>query len=374
MPGGDYRDALRERAGWQARARAALDADGERVGEHRGAAAYTVGQRQGLGVALGEPRYVSRIDPLTNTIQLGRREDLETRTFDVERASFVAGDRAAAAIPRERPDPPPRDADPGDGRAPAGDRRWTVPDRRAGLGGGARAGGRALRRRRGRSAAAGSRRGRRRLRGRRVSSRTRPSSSGVLVGIFNAALYVLIRGSAGGRLPLVVAAAILGAWAGDALGDRLGIDLLSHRRLPPGRRARSGPGSGSGSCRSCWRSSARRAQGVTDEAQRERRPAGRDGAARARARRVGDDPRAAPGSSRSCPPPRCGASTIGTVDAVAPVLGGAGRRGREHPRGRRPAGGRSGPPTRSPSTAATPWQLLRIGPRAGPRCRPSASE
>lgn len=49
----------------------------------------------------------------------------------------------------------------------------------------------------------------------------------ILVGVFHASLYVLIRGSAGGRLPIVVAAAILGAWAGDALGDRLGIQLLS---------------------------------------------------------------------------------------------------------------------------------------------------
>ncbi|HEX5148675.1 MAG TPA: hypothetical protein VFW02_06305 [Candidatus Limnocylindrales bacterium] len=49
----------------------------------------------------------------------------------------------------------------------------------------------------------------------------------ILVGIFHASLYVLIRGSAGGRLPIIVIAAILGAWAGDALGDRLGIDLLS---------------------------------------------------------------------------------------------------------------------------------------------------
>jgi hypothetical protein len=48
----------------------------------------------------------------------------------------------------------------------------------------------------------------------------------LLVGVFHAALYVLIRGSAGGRLPLLVLAAFLGAWAGDALGARLGIDLL----------------------------------------------------------------------------------------------------------------------------------------------------
>ena len=49
----------------------------------------------------------------------------------------------------------------------------------------------------------------------------------ILVGIFHASLYVMIRGSAGGRLPIIVAAAILGAWAGDALGDRLGIEFIS---------------------------------------------------------------------------------------------------------------------------------------------------
>lgn len=49
----------------------------------------------------------------------------------------------------------------------------------------------------------------------------------VLVGAFHAAVSVLIRGSAGGRLPLIVVAAVLGAWAGDAVMGRLGIDLLT---------------------------------------------------------------------------------------------------------------------------------------------------
>jgi hypothetical membrane protein len=49
----------------------------------------------------------------------------------------------------------------------------------------------------------------------------------VLVGTFHASLYVLIRGSAGGRLPIIVVAAVLGAWAGDALGDRLGLTIVS---------------------------------------------------------------------------------------------------------------------------------------------------
>jgi hypothetical protein len=48
----------------------------------------------------------------------------------------------------------------------------------------------------------------------------------ILVGIFHASLYVLLRGSGGGRLPIVIVASILGAWAGDALGDRLGFEVL----------------------------------------------------------------------------------------------------------------------------------------------------
>jgi hypothetical protein len=48
-----------------------------------------------------------------------------------------------------------------------------------------------------------------------------------LVGMFHGSLYVLIRGTAGGRLPIIMIAAMLGAWAGDALGDRLGITALS---------------------------------------------------------------------------------------------------------------------------------------------------
>jgi hypothetical protein len=49
----------------------------------------------------------------------------------------------------------------------------------------------------------------------------------ILVGIFHASLYVLLRGSGDGRLPVVIVASILGAWAGDALGDRLGFEVLT---------------------------------------------------------------------------------------------------------------------------------------------------
>ncbi len=46
----------------------------------------------------------------------------------------------------------------------------------------------------------------------------------LLIGIAHVSVYVLIRGSAGQRLPWLMAAAFLGAWAGDALAGRLGLD------------------------------------------------------------------------------------------------------------------------------------------------------
>jgi tRNA-uridine 2-sulfurtransferase len=105
VPGGDYRAELRERAGWAPEPGPVLDADGTELGEHPGAAGFTVGQRKGLGVALGEPRYVSRIDPATNAIVLGRREDLETREIPLEAVSFVADSPPAGLDAEGHPRP-----------------------------------------------------------------------------------------------------------------------------------------------------------------------------------------------------------------------------------------------------------------------------
>ena len=47
-----------------------------------------------------------------------------------------------------------------------------------------------------------------------------------IVGLFHVSAYVFIRGHAGARLPMLIVAAILGAWAGDTVGARMGIDPL----------------------------------------------------------------------------------------------------------------------------------------------------
>ena len=139
VPGGDYRAELRSRGGWVPESGPMYDADGSRVGEHEGSAGFTVGQRRGLGVALGEPRYVSRIDPRTNAIVLGRRQDLETREIAIDGGTFVAGEppagrtadggwapfRAAARI-RHRAALVPAMVRPATASEPARGGRWIV--------------------------------------------------------------------------------------------------------------------------------------------------------------------------------------------------------------------------------------------------------
>lgn len=84
VPNDDYRGFLKRRTPRLA----ALDGGpfvhtetGETVGTHEGYPFYTVGQRRGLGIALGEPTYVVRIDPETNTVYVGPKAALAERTL-----------------------------------------------------------------------------------------------------------------------------------------------------------------------------------------------------------------------------------------------------------------------------------------------------
>jgi tRNA-specific 2-thiouridylase len=108
---GDYRAELRQRTGWQSTPGPLIDADGVTVGEHAGAAAYTVGQRSGLGVALGERQYVAAIDSVDNLVTLGRREDLYRDHFALTEVSFIdavtPGSFRAGVRIRHRAEPVP---------------------------------------------------------------------------------------------------------------------------------------------------------------------------------------------------------------------------------------------------------------------------
>lgn len=68
-----------------------LDAEGTRVGTHRGFAHYTIGQRRGTGVAAKVPVYVKHIRPVDNTIVVATRQQLWEQEFEVEGLNFVKG-------------------------------------------------------------------------------------------------------------------------------------------------------------------------------------------------------------------------------------------------------------------------------------------
>jgi tRNA-specific 2-thiouridylase len=55
-----------------------VDAAGKVLGMHQGYCHYTIGQRKGLGIALGSPKFVTKIDAQSNRVTLGEREDLLT--------------------------------------------------------------------------------------------------------------------------------------------------------------------------------------------------------------------------------------------------------------------------------------------------------
>ncbi len=76
IPGGDYLPFLESWRGGAYPQGDYLTADGRAVGRHKGAVAYTIGQRKGLGIALGAPAYVIGKDMQANTVTLGPNEAL----------------------------------------------------------------------------------------------------------------------------------------------------------------------------------------------------------------------------------------------------------------------------------------------------------
>ncbi|MFT7464504.1 MAG: tRNA-specific 2-thiouridylase [Pseudohongiellaceae bacterium] len=76
VPGGDYRAVVAERLGHLGQTGVLVDSSGKTLAEHPGVGAFTVGQRRGLGVALGHPAYVTEIDAESGTVRVGPESDL----------------------------------------------------------------------------------------------------------------------------------------------------------------------------------------------------------------------------------------------------------------------------------------------------------
>jgi tRNA-specific 2-thiouridylase len=92
IPGNNYREFLKGRIPdleSQLSGGKFVSQKGEVLGEHKGYPFYTIGQRKGLEIALGEPRYVTDIDPDSNTVVLGTFDDLKKQDMYVRDVNLI---------------------------------------------------------------------------------------------------------------------------------------------------------------------------------------------------------------------------------------------------------------------------------------------
>jgi tRNA-specific 2-thiouridylase len=99
VPNQDYAGLLRRRAPQAFRAGELVDATGRVVGAHEGYQQFTIGQRRGVGVALGYPVYVVEVDPGANRVTLGERSDLLRRGLVARQINLLSRDAAGESRP-----------------------------------------------------------------------------------------------------------------------------------------------------------------------------------------------------------------------------------------------------------------------------------
>src|SRR5437763_124025 len=87
VPDGDYKRFVRDRIPQSAGIM--RDASGAQIGEHEGVAGFTVGQRKGLGIAVGEKRFVTGIDAVANVITIGSEDDLMSSTLVADGVNWI---------------------------------------------------------------------------------------------------------------------------------------------------------------------------------------------------------------------------------------------------------------------------------------------
>jgi tRNA-uridine 2-sulfurtransferase len=90
VPSGNYQDFLQKhRPNRQESAGDVVDPAGNKLGQHAGLSHYTIGQRKGLGLAFGEPRYVVELKTETNQVVIGPRELLAQDRLEAERVNWL---------------------------------------------------------------------------------------------------------------------------------------------------------------------------------------------------------------------------------------------------------------------------------------------
>ena len=85
----NYANLISKRAPQLCRPGPVVDTNGKKIGEHNGIFHFTIGQRRGIGIALGKPAYVIKLDAATNTVVLGTGEHLRQRKLRADNVNWL---------------------------------------------------------------------------------------------------------------------------------------------------------------------------------------------------------------------------------------------------------------------------------------------
>ncbi|HPO02395.1 MAG TPA: tRNA 2-thiouridine(34) synthase MnmA [Treponemataceae bacterium] len=90
VPDGDYAGFIERRSPGKTKSGDFIDAQGNKIGTHRGITHYTIGQRRGIATAFGKPMYVAAKDAKNNTVTLGENHELSTPELVARDLNLIA--------------------------------------------------------------------------------------------------------------------------------------------------------------------------------------------------------------------------------------------------------------------------------------------
>ena len=93
VPDGDYNSYLKDNLNISSKEGQFVDTKGTVLGTHTGHMNYTIGQRRGLGIAIGKPAYVVDILPQSNRVVIGDNDDLFSNEMIIRDTNFITGDK-----------------------------------------------------------------------------------------------------------------------------------------------------------------------------------------------------------------------------------------------------------------------------------------
>ncbi len=89
VPDNDYASYIEKETGKKPKKGNFITKKGSVIGQHKGIIHYTIGQRKGLGLSLGKPVFVTKINPDDHTVVIGDHEDLMTHTVYANQLNFM---------------------------------------------------------------------------------------------------------------------------------------------------------------------------------------------------------------------------------------------------------------------------------------------